>query len=86
MGTDRERVGDIETTAEIDDPNERSDDPRVRSRAEKLLPEEKTTGSHDPVALAQAVLAESDGRQEDREAPAGGTVEHRRSQDTVDPT
>jgi hypothetical protein len=86
MGTDRERVGDIETTAEIDDRNERSDDPRVRSRAEKLLPEEKSTGSPDRVALAQAVLAESDGRQEDREAPAGMTVEHRRSQDTVDPT
>jgi hypothetical protein len=85
MGTDRERVGDIETNAEIDDPNQR-DDPRVRSRAENLLPEEKTTGSYDPVALAQAVLAESDGRQEDREAPAGQAVEHRRSQDTVDPT
>ena len=36
--------------------------------------------------LAQAVLAESDERQEDQEAPGGARVEHRRSEETVDPT
>jgi hypothetical protein len=61
-------------------------DPRIRSRADKLLSEERVAGVDDPTALAQAVLAESDERQEDREAPGGARVEHRRSEETVDPT
>lgn len=61
-------------------------DHRVRSRADKLLSEERKAGADDPTALAQAVLAESDERQEDREAPGGARVEHRRSEETVDPT
>lgn len=61
-------------------------DHRVRSRADKLLPEERVAGTSDPTALAEAVLAESDERQEDREAPGGARVEHRRSEETVDPT
>jgi hypothetical protein len=61
-------------------------DPRVRSRADKLLAEERAVGIDDPTALAHAVLAESDERQEDREAPGGARVEHRRSEETVDPT
>jgi hypothetical protein len=61
-------------------------DPRIRSRADKLLPEERAAGINDPTALAQAVLAESDEREVDREAPGGKGVEHRRSEDTVDPT
>jgi hypothetical protein len=65
---------------------ESTSDPRIRSRADKLLAEERVAGTDDPTALAQAVLAESDERQEDREAPGGGPVEHRRSEETVDPT
>ena len=61
-------------------------DPRVRSRADRILSEERAAGIDDPTALAQAVLAESDERQEDREAPGGARVEHRRSEETVDPT
>jgi hypothetical protein len=61
-------------------------DSRIRSRADELLPEERVAGSNEPAALADAVPAESDERQEDREAPEGAPVENRRSQDTVDPT
>ena len=68
--------------AESPEPNA---DPRVRSRADKLLSEERAAGINDPTALAQAVLGESDERQEDREAPGGTRVEHRRSEETVDP-
>lgn len=61
-------------------------DHRIHSRADKLLPEERAAGVSDPNALAEAVLAESDERQVDREAPGGVGVEHRRSEETVDPT
>jgi hypothetical protein len=58
---------------------------RVHQRAEELLPEEIAAGSADPEAQAEEILAESDARTEDREAPPGESVEHRRSEDTVDP-
>jgi hypothetical protein len=61
-----------------------SDDERIASRAE-LLPEEEQAGSDDPTAQAAAILAESDERTEDRDAPAGPPVEHRTSEDTVEP-
>jgi hypothetical protein len=58
---------------------------RVRSRADALLPEEKEAGSENPYAQAEEILAESDERTEDRIAPPGKPVEHRHSEDTVEP-
>ena len=53
------------------DPNE-----RVSARADEAPAEEAGAGSDDPTAQAQAILAESDERQEHREE-SGGAVEHR---------
>ena len=61
------------------------DDERVASRAE-LLDAERRAGSDDPVAQAKAILEEGDERTFDRDAAPGSHVEHRRSEDTVDPT
>ncbi|BCJ60624.1 hypothetical protein Jiend_40460 [Micromonospora endophytica] len=47
--------------------DERSDQERVESRAH-LLPEEAAAGSDDPQAQADAILAESDLREADRNA------------------
>ena len=60
-------------------------DPRVRSRAENLLPEEEAVGSDDPDAQAQALIEESDERQLSRADPSAPGVESRRSEDTVEP-
>jgi hypothetical protein len=62
-------------------PDERE---RVRARADALLPEEEEAGSDDPMAQAEAILEESDEREDDRVDPPGQPVEHRRSEDTVD--
>lgn len=61
------------------------DQDRIKARADSLLPEEEVAGSDDPVAQAAAILEESDEREFDREDPPGQPVEHRRSEDTVDP-
>jgi hypothetical protein len=61
------------------------DPERVKARADQLLPEEQEAGSDDPVAQAAAILEESDAREFDRDDPPGQPVEHRRSEDTVDP-
>jgi hypothetical protein len=60
------------------------DPDRVRARADELLPEEQRAGSADPLAQAEAILEESDEREDDRVDPPGQPVEHRRSEDTVD--
>lgn len=52
-------------------PNERASE-----RATDAPAEESRAGSDDPAAQAEAVLADSDERQEGRE-DSGGTVEHR---------
>jgi hypothetical protein len=65
-----------------------SDEPdqeRVQSRADALSPEERAAGSDDPSAQAEAILAESDARTEDRVSPPGKPVEYRHSEDTVEP-
>jgi hypothetical protein len=62
------------------------DPKRVQNRADALLPEERKGGSEDPTAQAEAILAESDARTEDRVSPPGKPVEHRHSEDTVEPT
>jgi hypothetical protein len=61
------------------------DDPRVASRAD-LLPEEEAAGSDDAQAQARQILEESDERTLDRDAAPGSRVEHRTSDETVDPT
>ncbi len=58
---------------------------RAQARADALLPEEVEAGSDHPLAQAEAILEESDAREEDRVDPPGQGVEHRRSADTVDP-
>jgi hypothetical protein len=62
------------------------DPERVRGRADALLPEEREAGSDDPSAQAEEILADSDARTADRVAPPGKPVEHRQSEDTVEPT
>ena len=54
----------------------------VASRARALTPEEQEAGVDDADSLAGAVLADSEARTFDRK---GTAVEHRRSEDTVEP-
>ncbi|MFI2714093.1 hypothetical protein ACH495_28625 [Micromonospora sp. NPDC018662] len=61
-----------------------SDQDRIESRAH-LLPEEAAAGSDDPQAQADAILAESDLREEDQNAAPDTVLEHRTSADTVTP-
>jgi hypothetical protein len=63
------------------------DPERVEQRAAELLPEEAASVD-DAAALARAVLADSDARtdqRDDERAAPQVAVEHRRSEDTVDP-
>ncbi|WP_433387167.1 hypothetical protein [Micromonospora sp. KLBMP9576] len=62
--------------------DEQSDQERVESRAH-LLPEEAAAGSDDPRAQAAAILAESDIREEDRNAAPDTVLEQRTSDQTV---
>jgi hypothetical protein len=55
-------------------------DDRIEQRAAELLPEERAGGSADPRAQAEAILADSDER-EDRPEP----VETRRADQSVAP-
>ncbi|PZF87622.1 hypothetical protein [Micromonospora endophytica] len=64
--------------------DERSDQERVESRAH-LLPEEAAAGSDDPQAQADAILAESDLREADRNAAPDTVLERRTSDQTVTP-
>ncbi|MEV4493130.1 hypothetical protein AB0K04_23810 [Micromonospora coxensis] len=63
---------------------EQNDQERVESRAH-LLPEEAAVGSDDPQAQADAILTESDIREEDRNAAPDTVLEHRTSEQTVTP-
>jgi hypothetical protein len=65
-----------------DAPHPGPDPDLVASRAGALTAEEQEAGVEDPNSLAQAVLADSETRTFDRD---GTAVEHRRSEDTVDP-
>jgi len=59
-------------------------DDRIGQR-DLLLPEERAAGSADPRAQAEAILEESDEREEIPEAAPDSFVEHRRSDQTVTP-
>lgn len=61
------------------------DPKRVQSRADALTTEEREAGSDDPFAQAEEILEESDERTADRVSPPGKPVEHRHSEDTVEP-
>ena len=63
-------------------PDDETDD-LVASRARSLTAEEHDAGVDDAASLAEAVLEDSERRTLDR---SGTAVEHRRSEDTVDPT
>ena len=67
-----------------DDARPPVDDERVEARSE-LLPEEDRAGSEAPEPQAEAVLEDSEARQSDRDAAPDAVVEHRRSEDTVEP-
>ena len=60
-------------------------DDRIDQRAADLLPEERLAGSADPAAQARAILEESDEREADPLAAPDSFVEHRTSEQTVDP-
>ena len=60
------------------------DDERVEARSGSS-PEEEVVGNDDPEGQARAILEDSDARQADRDAAPGSSVEHRRSEDTVEP-
>ncbi|MGC4807117.1 hypothetical protein [Micromonospora sp. DT233] len=65
-----------------------SDADRIESRAH-LLPEEAAAGSDDPQAQAEAILAESDIREDGRPAAPDTVLEQRTSDETatnVEPT
>lgn len=58
---------------------------RVQSRADSLTADELEAGSDDPHAQAEAILADSDARADDRTDPPGKPVESGQSDDNVDP-
>ena len=60
-------------------------DDRIDRRAADLLPEERAAGSTDPEAQAEAILAESDEREDDPGAAPDSFLERRRSDQTVTP-
>ena len=60
-------------------------DERAKARAREAPPEETGPGTDAPEEQAAAILEDSDLRQDDRNASPGGTLEHRHSEDTVDP-
>ncbi|MGN9777907.1 hypothetical protein ACTMS0_19405 [Micromonospora sp. H33] len=64
--------------------DERSDQDRIESRAH-LLPEESAVGSDDPAGQADAILTDSDIR-EDRNVAEDTVLEHRTSDQTVTPS
>lgn len=65
--------------------DEQGPDPERVARRAELLDDERAVGSDDPDAQARAILEDSDERSEDRSAAPGSIVEHRRSDETVDP-
>jgi hypothetical protein len=63
-----------------------AEEERVASRAASLAAEEGAAVD-DPEAQAEAILADSDERERQASEPSrgGGHIEHRRSEDTVEP-
>jgi hypothetical protein len=59
-------------------------DDRTQSRAEHPLPEEQAVGSDDFQEQAEAILRESDIREEEPEARREEVLEHRTSDEATD--
>jgi hypothetical protein len=59
-------------------------DDRAESRAEHLLPEEVVAGSDDPQAQAEAILEESDEREDVPNAAPDTILERRTSEEAAD--
>ena len=59
-------------------------DERAESRADHLLPEEEAVGSDDPQAQAEAILDDSDERENDPEAAPDTILERRTSEEAAD--
>ena len=76
---------DANVTGEPAAAGDRADRDRAASRAGHLLPEERATGSDDPQAQADAILAESDEREYDQQAAPDTFLERRTSAQTVTP-
>jgi len=66
-------------------PDDDRDDRRVESRARSLTSDEVEAGSDDPHAQADAILADSDARADDRVSPPGKPVESGQADDNVVP-
>jgi hypothetical protein len=62
-----------------------SSEERVGQRAAELLPEERSKGSADPQAQAEAILAESDAREADLDAAPDSFLEHRTADQAAAP-
>jgi hypothetical protein len=60
-------------------------DERAQSRADNPLPEEESVGIANAEAQAEAILTESDRRQDDRNAAPDTTLEHRTSEESTPP-
>jgi membrane protease YdiL (CAAX protease family) len=58
---------------------------RVRQRAGNLLPEERAAGTDDPLAQAEAILADSDSRERHGERGPDPVVDHHRADEAADP-
>ena len=58
---------------------------RVQGRAAYLLPEERAAGSDDPELQAAQILKDSDAREEFDESTPDLRIDHRQSDDTVEP-
>ena len=65
--------------------SETPDPDRIERRADDLLPEEVEAGTDDALAQAEAILADSDDRTAGRLPPEAKPIEHRQSEDTVEP-
>ena len=58
-------------------------DDRVKARADHLLPEEREAGSDDPNAQAEAILEESDEREQSPGAAPDTNLERRTSEEAA---
>ena len=61
------------------------EDRRSKQRASSRLPEEAVGNDDAKTAMAEAVLNESDQRQDDRDNAPASVVEHRTSQEATPP-
>jgi hypothetical protein len=59
------------------------DDEQVQPTVRELLPEEQAVGSDDAEAQAEAIIADSEERQADRNASPGTVLEHRTSDEVA---